>query len=239
MPRLSSRTRDAGIQVRLPGTRTTLQQEAYRALRSAIIARRLQPGAKLLVRALAEELGLSPTPIKGALSALEREGLVVAIPHRGYFIPRMSPHDIEEIYALREVVEALAARLAASRADKQLPRRLKILIAGQRACVSSRDFERYGDLDLAFHQCIRKASGNGRLIRAAEAFDGQIRLLIDTSTRARTLATSVREHAAIADAVAANDPEAAETAMRRHVEAAGRALKLHFQTTLLVSLARA
>jgi DNA-binding GntR family transcriptional regulator len=218
-----------GVQSRPAGRRTTLQQEAYRALRSAIIRRRLRPGAKLLIRNLVEEMGFPPTPIKGALSAPEREGLVVAVPHRGYFIPRLSLQDIGEIYALREVVDGLAARLAPSRADKRLVQQLRALIADQKTCVPSRNFEKYGDLDLAFHQCIRRASGNRRLVGAAEAFDGQIRLLIDTSTRARTLPTSVREHITIADAIAANDPEAGESAMRHHVEAAGKALTLHFQ----------
>jgi len=66
--------------------RTTLNREAYKALRRAILGRKLPPGRKLIVRVLAEELGLSPTPIKEALSALEREGLVVAVPHPGYFV---------------------------------------------------------------------------------------------------------------------------------------------------------
>jgi DNA-binding GntR family transcriptional regulator len=205
--------------------RTTLQEEAYRALRSAIIGRRIPSGTKLIVRALAEQLRLSPTPIKGALAALEREGLVTAIPHRGYFIPRISAEDIEEIYALREVVDGLAARLAASRADEHLIQRLRNLVANQRDCIPSENFERYGDLDLAFHKCIREASGNRRLLKVAEAFDGQVRLLIDTSTRARTLPISIQEHEAITEAIEARDPIAAETAMQRHVRAAGIALQ--------------
>lgn len=87
------------------------------------------------------------------------------------------------------------------------------------------NFEKYGDLDLAYHRCIREASGNRRLVRVAEAFDGQVRLLIDTSTRARTLPTSIQEHEAIAEAIGARDPDGAETAMQRHVREAGRALQ--------------
>jgi len=206
-------------------SRTTLQEQAYRALRSAVINRRLPAGTKLLVRTLAERLALSPTPIKGALAALEREGLVTAVAHRGYFVPHISPHDIEEIYALREVVDGLAARLCADRADDRVLRRLKALIASQRACIPTGNFEKYGDLDLAFHRCIREASANSRLIRAAEAFDGQVRLLIDTSTRARTLPTSIQEHKVVTDAIGARDSSAAEAAMRRHVREAGQALR--------------
>src|SRR2546426_4872076 len=118
--------------VRRAVTNTTLSLEAYRALRSSILNRRLPLGSKLLVRALAEEQGLSPTPIKEALAVLAKEGLVVAVPHRGYFIPRLSPQDIEEIYSLREVVEGLAARLAAERGTQQLVERLQNLLDRQK-----------------------------------------------------------------------------------------------------------
>jgi DNA-binding GntR family transcriptional regulator len=213
------------VRILASSNRITLQQEAYRALRSAIINRRIPAGTKLLVRTLAEQLNLSPTPIKGALAALEHEGLVTAVPHRGYFIPLISARDIEEIYALREVVEGLAARLAAELADDRVIRRLRSLIASQHACVPTGNFEKYGDLDLSYHRCIRESSGNRRLLSVTEAFDGQVRLLIDTSTRARTLPTSIQEHEVIAQAIAARDPSAAEAAMQRHVREAGRALK--------------
>jgi len=206
-------------------SRVTLQEKAYHALRSAVINRRFPTGTKLVVRALSERLDLSPTPIKGALAALEREGLVTAVPHRGYFVRRISARDIEEIYALREVVDGLAARLCATLADDRVLLRLRALLARQRACIRTGDFEKYGDLDLAFHRCIRDASGNSRLVRAAEAYDGQVRLLIDASTRARTLPTSIQEHKVVAEAIGTRNASAAEAAMRRHVREAGRALR--------------
>ncbi len=208
--------------------RTTLSREAYRALRTAILDRRFPPGAKLVVRVLAEDLGLSPTPIKEALAALEREGLVVAVPHRGYHVPRIALQDVEELYALREVVEGLAARLAAQQATERVHAQLNRLLARQRTCAGTGDVERYGDLDLAFHRCLREAAGSGRLARVAEAFDGQIRMLISTSAKLPgRLPASLREHVAIARAVRAEDAAAAEAAMRHHVRQARVALRAH------------
>jgi DNA-binding GntR family transcriptional regulator len=208
--------------------RTTLSREAYRALRSAILDRRLLPGRRLVVRVLAEDLGLSPTPVKEALAALEREGLVVGVPHRGYHVPEPTPGDIEELYALREMVEGLAAALAARRADVRLDAKLERLIVRQRDCVARADVERYGDLDLAFHRALREASGNARLARVAESFNGQIRLLISTSARLPgRLRTSMQEHDEIVRAVRDRDPGAAEVAMRRHVRNAGVAVLDH------------
>ena len=210
--------------------RTTLAREAYRALRSAILDRRLPAGRKLIVRVLAEDLGLSPTPIKEALAALEREGLVVAIPHRGYHVPHITVHDVEELYALREVLEGLAASRVAIRINERLAAQLDHLLERQRICVRDRDVHRYGDLDLAFHHLLREASGNARLARVAESFNGQIRLLISTSAQLPgRLTLSLQEHVAIVRAVKDGDGQAAEAAMRHHVRQAGIALLAHLE----------
>lgn len=217
--------------IRTTINRTTLAREAYRALRSAILDRRLIPGQKLIVRVLAEDLGLSPTPIKEALAALEREGLVTAVPHRGYFVPRITFQDVEELYALREVIEGLAARLAAERLDERLIAQLDRLLAQQRAAVRESKVERYGDLDLTFHRNLREASGNRRLSRVGDSFGGQIRLLISTSAKLPgRLSASLQEHIFVVEAVRRRDPAAAEAAMRHHVRQAGLAVAAHLQT---------
>lgn len=207
-------------------SRTTLNREAYKALRQAILGRTLPPGHKLVVRVLAEDLGLSPTPVKEALSALEREGLVVAKPHRGYFVVEPSLEDVREIYSLREVLEGLAARLALENDGRVLSKKLEKLLAKQREAAEQRDLEAYGDLDLAFHRSFWEASGSKRLLAAAENIDGQIRMLINSSAAIPgRLSKSRAEHEAILLAVRNKNPEAAEMAMRAHVRNAGRALE--------------
>jgi DNA-binding GntR family transcriptional regulator len=207
-------------------TRTTLNKEAYKALRQAILAGKIPPGQKLVVRVLAENLGLSPTPVKEALSALEREGLVVAVPHRGYFVLEPGLADVREIYSLREVLEGLAARLAVENNGKALLRKLERLFSKQRQAADQGDIGAYGDLDLAFHRTFWEASGNKRLLAAAETIDGQIRMLISSSAAIPgRLPQSRAEHEAILQAVRNKDPEDAEAAMRTHVRNAGQALE--------------
>ncbi len=206
--------------------RTTLNREAYKALRQAILARKIPPGQKLVVRVLAEDLGLSPTPVKEALSALEREGLVVAVPHRGYFVLEPSLEDVREIYSLREVLEGLAARLAVENDGKVLQKKLEKLLAKQREAAEKRDIDTYGDLDLEFHRTFWEASGSKRLLATAETIDGQIRMLINSSAAIPgRLPLSRAEHEAILQAVRDKNPDAAEAAMRTHVRNAGRALE--------------
>jgi len=207
-------------------TRTTLNREAYKALRQAILGRKISPGQKLVVRVLAEDLGLSPTPVKEALSALEREGLVVAVPHRGYFVLEPRLEDVREIYSLREVLEGLAARLAVENDGKALLRKLERLFSKQREAADQGDIDTYGDLDLAFHRTFWEASGSKRLLAAAETIDGQIRMLISSSAAIPgRLPQSRAEHEAILQAVRDKDPQAAEAAMRTHVRNAGQALE--------------
>jgi DNA-binding GntR family transcriptional regulator len=181
--------------------RTTLNREAYKALRQAILGRKIPPGQKLVVRVLAEDLGLSPTPVKEALAALEREGLVVAVPHRGYFVLEPSLEDVREIYSLREVLEGLAVRLAVENDGRALFRKLE-------------------------RRTFWQAAGSKRLLATAETIDGQIRMLINSSAAIPgRLPQSRAEHEAILQAVRDKDPEAAEAAMRTHVRNAGRALE--------------
>ncbi|MFN3390445.1 MAG: GntR family transcriptional regulator [Meiothermus ruber] len=206
--------------------RTTLNREAYKALRQAILGRKIPPGQKLVVRVLAEELGLSPTPVKEALAALEREGLVVAVPHRGYFVLEPSLEDVREIYSLREVLEGLAARLAVENDGRALLRKLERLFEKQHEAAERGDIDTYGDLDLAFHRTFWEAAGSKRLLATAETIDGQIRMLINSSAAIPgRLPQSRAEHQAILQAVRDKDPQAAETAMRTHVRNAGQALE--------------
>lgn len=204
----------------------TLSAKAYEAIRSAIVTGRLRPGAKLVVRPLAEELHLSPTPIKAALAALEGEGFVVAIPHRGYFVPEVSSSDMREIYELREVIDGIAARNAARKRKRAaLTAMLRRLLSEQRQLVGRGHLSGYSDLDLRFHQAIWHASSNSRLTVVAENLVGQVRAGSGGSSRLPgRLPTALREHEAIIAAIADGDHEEAERLARAHVRMAGKAL---------------
>ena len=218
--------RDSTIQ------RTSLSRQAYKALRSAILNRELAPGSKVSVRPVSEALGLSPTPIKEALLALEREGLVSAITNRGYYVPTFGAIDVPEIYELREALESLGARLAARRGDPALPVRLDALLKEQRSCARHEDLEHYGDLDLEFHRALWEASANRRLVQAAETLAGQLRLLISTSAKVPgRLDSSLAEHGEIIDSIKEGKETRAARAMSKHVQRAGQALAAHLERT--------
>jgi DNA-binding GntR family transcriptional regulator len=209
--------------------RSTLSSMAYRELRQAILSGRLVPGSHVSVRPLCEEFGLSATPVKAALTALEREGFLVLHPHRGFFVPEVKRADMRELYELREVLDGIAARrVAALPSRDELVARLEPLLAAQSAAVTAHDLSGYSDLDVRFHQEILVAAGNGRLQYVAENMIGQLRLGRATSARVpgRPNAALV-EHREILTAVAAGQPHQAERLARRHVRKSANALDRH------------
>ncbi|MET8784023.1 GntR family transcriptional regulator [Streptomyces sp. NPDC004589] len=211
--------------------RHTLLNAAYDHVRAAILDGSLTPGSRVTVRPLTERLGLSPTPIKTALAALEREGFLIAVPHRGYFVPEAGTDDLLELYELREAVDGLAARRTAVASDHdQIATQLRQLLAEQRAAIEANNLNRYGELDLEFHRLIWEGSGSRRLIPIAENLIAQVRLGNRLSARAPgRLSVAVDEHEAILEAIGKGDPRAAERHIRRHVREAGQALRRYLE----------
>lgn len=209
--------------------RSTLSSMAYRELRKAILSGRLEPGSHVTVRPLCEEFGLSATPVKAALTALEREGFLVLHPHRGFFVPEVDREDMQELYELREVLDGIAARRAAALSSREpLVTRLTELLEAQAAKVAARDLSGYSDLDVTFHQEILVAAGNGRLQHVAENMIGQLRLGRATSARVPGRpAAALAEHREIVAAIAAGQPQQAERLARRHVRKSANALDRH------------
>jgi DNA-binding GntR family transcriptional regulator len=181
------------------------------------------------VRPLCEEFGLSATPVKAALTALEREGFLVLHPHRGFFVPEVDREDMQELYELREVLDGIAARRAAARpAREELVAKLRSLLEAQTALVTTRDLSGYGDLDVLFHQEILEASGNGRLQHVAENMIGQLRFGRATSALVPGRpSAALAEHAEIIAAIEGGQQRQAERLARRHVRKSANALDRH------------
>jgi len=196
-----------------------LGRTAYRILRERILERVLQPGEALVEAKLAEDLGMSRTPIRDALNRLEQEGLVTSIANKGTFVESLRPVDVVEIYDIREVIEGLAARLLSRRVTKGQAEMLDELARkadDPSAAVSD---------DVEFHSAITRMCGSQRVVEVARQFLLQA-LTYDEHTR--RLASSgnvpvVHEgrvegaHQAIARAIAAGNAAAAEETVRAHV----------------------
>jgi DNA-binding GntR family transcriptional regulator len=200
---------------------------AYEALRGGILAGRYGFGERLGEIEVAEELGLSRTPVREALRRLGSEGLVDVLPNRGARVRTWTAQDLEETYELRAVLEGLGARRAALRQDDATLAELDVL-AGEMVRVDPSlghrppgDFADLAALNARFHALIITASGSAQL---GATLAGRVQLPLVMRTYRRytpaALARSHAHHREIVDALRARDGTWAESVMRSHVLAA-------------------
>lgn len=204
-----------------PLRRRRLVDEAARSLRQAILAGRLPAGTRLRQEDLAARLGISRTPIREALGRLQQEGLLEILPSQGVRVVALEPEEAVQLYDVREVLDGLAARLAARHADATALRRLGVSLARMGQCVKRRDANQWFPAHVAFHDEIFRASENRRLQALQSVVRLSIRrfhpLLLKTRNR---LADAYAEHRAIYEAIAAHDGEDAERLARAHIASA-------------------
>ena len=202
----------------LPLKRQRLVDDAAQTLREAILNGRMPGGARLRQTDLADQLKISRTPIREALVRLKAEGLVELLPGGGVQVKRLDLDEAVELYDLREVLDGLAARLAAQRADTATLSRLEKLIRRQAECVERRSAAQWFPAHVAFHEEIVKAAGNRHLAGQSAVVRLSIRhfhpLLLRTEHR---LENAYREHRAIYDAIRTHDGDAAERLARIHI----------------------
>src|SRR5690606_1292185 len=129
----------------------------------AIISGHLKPGERLMEIQLAEELGVSRTPVREAIRMLELEGFVVMMPRKGAYVADISIKDIASVFEIRGALEGLAAELAAERASDDHIERLERLLVELAGCVETHQVERFVELDTEFHATVYEASRNDRL----------------------------------------------------------------------------
>lgn len=195
-----------------------LADQAYSVLRDAILSHALPPGSKLSVPEVARWLDISRSPAREAITRIQHDGLADYIPNRGAVVSRIDPEALAEIYAIREVLEGLAARLAAERADTAAVAGLEELWAAHAAAVESGDTVAHVRLDGEFHHLIRAAAGNERLTSSLGRLQGQIRLaMATTSRRGGGPPAALVEHRAILDAIRTGDGKSAEHVAREHI----------------------
>lgn len=207
-----------------------LTARALEALRRDILSTRLAPGETLSEAGSAARLGFGKAPIRAALARLAEEGLVQAMPRRGWIVSLVTIRDIHEVFDLRLVLEPEAARRAAlnplAHGDAAALARLDAVCAAGYRPEAAETALGFLDANRAFHVAVAELSGNARLAR-------QVGRLLDESTRMLVLGLRRRdrsgemahEHRALIAALAAGDAAAAAQRMQAQV-AASRAMVL-------------
>lgn len=209
---------EAHINLLRRGDYKTIRELLFKHLRHLILSGRFETGQKLVEEELAEQFGVSRTPVREALHKLEIEGLVRYQPRRGVIVTGFSAEDVDEIYAAREVLEGLAARLAAERGtDAEIAELGRRLVQMNRASAAG-DFQRSARIHTRFDDLLYRMARNRRLLGMLNQFSEYIERCKLVSMERPGRAHEIRaEHEAMCHAIAARDPDAAERAARLHV----------------------
>ncbi|WP_138466634.1 GntR family transcriptional regulator [Poseidonocella sp. HB161398] len=194
----------------------TLAQRAYREIKQAILEARIAPEDVLSERQLAEQTGVSRTPLRSALSRLEREGVIGRMANGALVVRPVSVEHLLEIVALRRALESAAAARAAGRGPSP---ELDASEAETRPYAegASTAFDRFWEVDDRFHDAVARAAG----LELLPEILAEQRVIARRCTITRThdrFAEQACEHLAVIDAIRAGDSAAAAAAMAAHFD---------------------
>lgn len=199
-----------------------LREIVLDALREAIISGVLEPGERLMEIQLAEEMGVSRTPVREAIRKLELEGFVIMIPRKGAYVAGVSHKDVKDVFEIRAALEGLAAGLAAQKVTQEEIEQIELALHYEREPAS---LEEMVQSDTDFHALLYKASRNERLIQILGNLREQIQRFRTTSLAVPgRVKNAIQEHKALADAIARNDVEDAQRLAAAHIENAANVM---------------
>jgi DNA-binding GntR family transcriptional regulator len=200
--------------------RSEVGAEAYRRLREGIIAGRFQPNERLVEANLSKTLAAGRTAVRAALVRLDQEGLVTREHNRGARVRLVSDQEALQIEEVRAALERLLARQAAAKATAGDIRELRKVLVEMRKRVRNGDAIGYSELNPKFHQLIWAGAPHnpiaGGMVGTLKS--QSLRFQYQTMLRPGRTERSLREHELVFSAIVAHDPEAADGAMRTHLE---------------------
>ncbi len=196
----------------------SLEEMVYSRLEEEILTGELRMGDSLGEIALSKRLGVSRTPIRGALHRLAEEGLVEIVPNKGARVLGINLEDLIDIYRIRERLEGLASALAAKRISEKEIDELSESVDLAEFYINRKDAEHLKELDTVFHSIIYKASGSRFLERTLSELHKKIKAYRKRSlTVPGRLEKSTEEHREILEAIRAHDSERADELTSNHV----------------------
>ncbi|CAB1059163.1 Transcriptional regulator, GntR family [Olavius sp. associated proteobacterium Delta 1] len=204
--------------INLGAQHENLDQKVYSILKDMIIGRKLLPGQKIPQEKLARDLGISRTPLIGALKFLEQDKLVESVPRKGFFVRLFSKEEMVYIFELREVLEGLAARRAASKINDSQIIKLNSFFQHYVKQKNISDYKGYAREDRRFHNFVTEVGAKEflksiLLTTNIISFSYQV---LPSEGLVRPPNETIQEHLAMIEAIKGRDSEAAEELMRQH-----------------------
>jgi DNA-binding GntR family transcriptional regulator len=196
----------------------SIREEVFKYIRQKILTGEILPGTKLIEARLAEEIGISRTPIREALHNLEMEKLIKSVPRVGYVVSEITKEEVEDILEIRIALESQAAKRAAKHLSPRELKRLEKIILLTEKCIDKNDAHRVVELDTEFHEIICKASKCQRLEQISQTLrDHMLRFRI-TGLRVPEIARRSNEgHSRIVASLKSKNMRKIVSAVRYHL----------------------
>jgi DNA-binding GntR family transcriptional regulator len=198
----------------------SFKNQAYAALKSVIVSMdvyRSRSDIRLDERKLAQDFGISRTPVREAMAQLEREGFVRSVPRRGIYVVRKSRQEVIEMITAWAALESMAARLITTRASDEEIATLRCMFTRFENGELHARLDEYSEVNIQFHQAIIRMSGNGALFDLAENLFTHMRMIRGKTIGEKDRASrSIRDHMNIIEALEARDTARAEDLVRQH-----------------------
>lgn len=210
---------------------TALYQEVAERLRQRIFNHELTPGTWIDEQKLAEQYGISRTPLREALKVLASEGMVELKPRRGCYVTEISRQDMDDIFPLMAMLEGRCALEAVRRAKPADLRALKAIHERLEAAAKEGRIDAFFEANQEFHRLIQELANNRWLLSVIQDLRKVLKLsrLHSLSLEGR-LQQSLEEHRTIMAAFEANDAEKAEKHMQEHLLSSRQALARQYDT---------
>ncbi|HOM97154.1 MULTISPECIES: GntR family transcriptional regulator [Acetomicrobium] len=198
---------------------TNISDKVFAVLKTAIHRGELQPGDPLIERDLAEKLAVSRTPVREAIQRLKTMGLAVQVSRKTVIVAKPTPEEVLDTFHVREVLEGLAASLAATNATPDDLAYFGSLVEDMEQCINVNDDDKLEELHMLFHERLYRASGNKKLCQLLM----DLRDCIKAYTRIGYAfpgrkSEAALEHRKILDALVSKNPRKAEEWARKHIK---------------------
>jgi DNA-binding GntR family transcriptional regulator len=200
-------------------TGVNLNERVYEELRARILTRREPAGAKLSLHALAEEIGVSRSPVHHALTRLVSEGLLSVQPRRGYFVTPVTANAVAEGYDVRLALELLAAERAVGNVEETSLEHFRDLLEATDAAISHQEWDA---ANAAFHEHQIDLAANALLSHFYRELSVNLLMQVIRGGQIEGHENLVTEHRRIVDAFSAGDLSDAQRAIREHIETGRR-----------------
>lgn len=223
---------DEEFKYRMPKvTHSTLNQRVYYQLREMILAGDLATGSPIEERRLAEEMQVSRTPLREAISQLVTEGIIEYRPYRGNLVRRFNAKQVQDLFQVRKALEVLAMRLAIPKLSQEHIETIRHILDDVERALSRGDIEAYNESDGRFHQTIVEITGNDTLMESLSRLSAQIKLVrFMANTDPSVVHRTAKERPLILAALEARDADRAAALMEAHIDGVCKAVIAQLQS---------